>query len=215
MRTAARHLLTRRYAQPVVTLMLVGLLLAHPFISARQGLLLFVLAALLALFISIRRSDLKLRIYLGISSFVLVWSIFWDLHPGLEKLFLYSSCISTYFIFIFFIIHDLLKTTEITKNEIFSLINCYLIVGTVFSFVYEIIFFSTPESFSFGPHNTYDHSIFLYYSFITITTLGYGDVVPISPFARHIAIIEAIFGQFYIAIVVSYILGKYIQRKLA
>ncbi len=215
MRTAARLLRTRGYAQPIVTLMLVGLLLAHPFISARQGLLLFVLAALLALFIVIRRSGLKLRIYLGISSLILLWSVFWDLHPGLEKIFLYSLCISTYFIFIFFIIHDLLKTTEITKDEIFSLINCFLIVATVFSFVFEIIFYTTPESFAFGPHNIYDHSIFLYYSFVTITTLGYGDVVPISPFARHIAIIEAIFGQFYIAIVVAYILSRFIQRKNA
>ncbi len=213
MRTVTRHLRIRGYAQPLVTLMLFGLLLAHPFISARQGLLLFVLAALLALFIAIQRSGLKLRIYLGISSIVLLWSVFWDLHPGLEKIFLYSLCISTYFIFIIFIIHDLLKTKEITKAEIFSLINCFFIVATSFSFVYEIIYYVIPGSFAFGTHNIYDHSIFLYYSFVTITTLGYGDVVPISPFARHIAIIEAIFGQFYIAIVVAYILSRYIQRK--
>jgi len=207
--------LTARKAQPWVSMLLIGLLLVHPFVSARVGAFLFVLASLGALSLSITHRDRKLRLYFYVASTLLIWSVFWNVHEGTHRIFVYLLCTSTYFLFLIIVISDLLRTKEISKNEIFALINCYLIAATVFSFVYELSYIMDPASLSFQTGSTDNHSVFLYFSFTTITTLGYGDIVPVSPFLRHIAILEAIFGQFYIAIVVAFILSRYIQHRNA
>jgi hypothetical protein len=205
--------LTARKAQAWVTLLLVGLMLVHPFVNARAGALLFVVASLGALSLSIDRRDRTLRFYFFIASALIIWSVFWNVHEGTHRIFVYSLCTLTYFLFIFIVIGYLMRTKEITKDDIFALINCYLIAATVFSFVYEIAFFLHSDAISFASSTTINHSVFLYFSFSTITTLGIGDIIPVSPFIRNVVIIEAIFGQFYIAIVVAYILTRYIQHR--
>jgi len=51
-----------------------------------------------------------------------------------------------------------------------------------------------------------------YFSFCTQTTLGYGDIVPVSHFARALAVTQAMIGQFYVAVVLTYILNLWIQN---
>ena len=56
-------------------------------------------------------------------------------------------------------------------------------------------------------------SEWLYFSFVTMTTLGYGDIAPVSAIARVLAYMQAVFGQFYIAILVAGLVGAYISRR--
>ena len=51
---------------------------------------------------------------------------------------------------------------------------------------------------------------FMYYSFVTITTLGYGDLTPVRPLARAVTYLEAIVGQFYVAVLVAWLVGMYL-----
>ncbi len=53
----------------------------------------------------------------------------------------------------------------------------------------------------------------MYYSFVTITTLGYGDLTPLKPMVRTLAYLEAILGQFYVAILVAWLVGMYLSSK--
>jgi uncharacterized membrane protein len=53
----------------------------------------------------------------------------------------------------------------------------------------------------------------LYFSFVTMTTLGYGDISPVSAVARTLAYMQAVFGQFYIAILVAGLVSAYISRR--
>ncbi len=55
---------------------------------------------------------------------------------------------------------------------------------------------------------------FIYFSFVTLATLGYGDIVPLSATARALSIIEAVFGQFYIAILVAGLVAAYITKRM-
>ena len=57
------------------------------------------------------------------------------------------------------------------------------------------------------------NSDLIYYAFITMTTVGYGDIVPVSPGARSLAVLVAVFGQLYIAILISLLVGKYLSTK--
>ena len=72
-----------------------------------------------------------------------------------------------------------------------------------------------PGSFSVqiggSPFQQMHH--FMYYSFVTLTTLGYGDILPIRETARSLSTIETIFGQFYIAILVGGVVATFITRK--
>ena len=75
-----------------------------------------------------------------------------------------------------------------------------------------------PTAFDLGadPLEIYSEGgefAFLYFSFVTITTLGYGDVLPLSPTAQTVAWIEAVFGQLYIAIVVARLVGLQIAHS--
>jgi voltage-gated potassium channel Kch len=56
-------------------------------------------------------------------------------------------------------------------------------------------------------------SIYLYFSLVTITTLGYGDITPIGPQAVSLAVLEAITGQIYLVVVVAWFVGLYVSRK--
>jgi voltage-gated potassium channel Kch len=54
---------------------------------------------------------------------------------------------------------------------------------------------------------------FIYYSFVTLTTLGYGDIVPVSPHARALSSLEAVIGQLFIAVLIARLVGMHIVHE--
>ena len=112
---------------------------------------------------------------------------------------------------------------EYDRNTAFGSVCVFLLIGFFFSLVYSIIEHVFPESFKGLYSSTIDsgemlsltemYQIFLYFSFVTQTTLGYGDIVPQTHLAQNIAITQAIMGQFYIAILVAGLLGKILRNK--
>jgi hypothetical protein len=75
--------------------------------------------------------------------------------------------------------------------------------------------FLFPGSFSIADSQILDpHSPFLYYSFVTITTLGYGDIFPVSSAAKSAAILEALIGQLYLVILVVWLVGVHISQSM-
>ena len=79
----------------------------------------------------------------------------------------------------------------------------------------KILALVSPDSFSgFSPWSdrAWD-SEWLYFSFVTMTTLGYGDILPVSATARSLAYLQAIFGQFYIAVLVAGLVSVYVSKK--
>ena len=55
--------------------------------------------------------------------------------------------------------------------------------------------------------------VFQYFSFVTITTLGYGDITPVTEVAKAITTLEAIVGQIYLVVVVAWLVGMHVSRK--
>jgi hypothetical protein len=68
-----------------------------------------------------------------------------------------------------------------------------------------------PGSFLIGEQQT-DPSHFIYYSFVTMSTLGYGDITPISSPARSLSVLTAVVGQFYIAVLIARLVGMHIAQ---
>jgi voltage-gated potassium channel len=109
----------------------------------------------------------------------------------------------------------LLLSGAIDLNKIIGAICIYLLLGLNWSVFYLFINAAIPDSFH-GLTSTAiatQFSDFLYYSFVTITTLGYGDITPAKPLARTFAYLEAIVGQFYVAVLVAWLVGMYLSEK--
>ncbi len=102
----------------------------------------------------------------------------------------------------------LAKQHEVTVDMIMAAASEYVLIGILFAVLYNFMEAAYPGSFNFaGAENK--RPGFLYFSFVTLTTTGYGDVLPLSPQARSLAAFEAVTGQLYIAITVALLVGAY------
>jgi hypothetical protein len=96
----------------------------------------------------------------------------------------------------------------------------YLLLGMAWGVLYAMLDTAWPGSFEVGSRLAEqvraDQSrvpLFTYYSFVTLTTVGYGDVTPLSTPARTCAWLEALTGQFYLAVLVAGLVGALLSRK--
>lgn len=116
----------------------------------------------------------------------------------------------------------IMKTEEVTADTIFGAICVYLFIGVIWAFLFKAIEIVQPGSFQFGEAIARDladtrsiNSGFIYYSFVTLTTLGYGDMIPITPPARSFASLEAIAGQLYLAVLIARLVGLHIAHSIS
>ena len=127
--------------------------------------------------------------------------------------------LSGYFIFLLLTISIAIRQVfhygTANLNNIVGAICVYLLLGVIWSLVYAFLNLLVPGSFTGRITGTAFNQLqdFMYYSFVTLTTLGYGDIVPITASARALATLEAIFGQFYIAILVAGLVAAYITHR--
>lgn len=104
---------------------------------------------------------------------------------------------------------------EISANRVVGAVSLYLLLGVLWAISYAVIEMLLPGSFAgfSKPLSQGWSSEWLYFSFVTMTTLGYGDLVPFSATARTFAYMQAVFGQFYIAILVAGLVSAYITHR--
>ncbi|MEA3276530.1 MAG: potassium channel family protein [Pseudomonadota bacterium] len=110
---------------------------------------------------------------------------------------------------------QVLFTGPIDSNKIVGAVCIFLLGGLVWTTLYMMVALLNPEAFNgLEPGPWYD--IFpdlVYFSFVSLTTLGYGDIGPVGPMARFLAFMEAIVGQFYVAILVASLVGIRISNQ--
>jgi hypothetical protein len=111
-----------------------------------------------------------------------------------------------------------LKQKEVTGETISLSMSIYLLLGLDWAVFYIVLYYLQPHAFSFGPISpspTQSFPIFVYFSLTTISTVGFGDITPLTLQARYAAVAEAITGQFYLAILVARLMGLYMTRIVA
>jgi voltage-gated potassium channel Kch len=113
------------------------------------------------------------------------------------------------------------RTRKVTAQVILASINGYLLTGILFALMIALLMWLDPESYSFSRHadfsgrHIYYFSDYLYFGFVTLTTVGYGDVVPLKPLSKSLSNLTSVTGQIYIAVIIAMLVGKYasVQNK--
>jgi hypothetical protein len=90
----------------------------------------------------------------------------------------------------------------VTSQRIMGAVAVYLLLGLGWEQAYELLYLLRPESFG-GVDASTGPEAWTYFSFVTLTTVGYGDIVPVSPLARSLAISESLSGQIYLAVMLA------------
>ncbi len=104
---------------------------------------------------------------------------------------------------------------SVTSKELYATFSLYLIIGLFWGSLYTLLHYISPGAYGgvlLESTNNESH-LFNYFSFITLTTLGYGDITPQTAGAAALCQMEAIVGQFFTAVVVAWLVGMFVSKK--
>jgi len=121
------------------------------------------------------------------------------------------------------LLHDLNQGNRRTSERIFGALCAYIFIGILFALIFAHMQYRNPETFATSQDAIAGEvtgesdlmPIFTYYSFVTLTTLGYGDITPIAEHARTLAWFEALVGQLYLAVMVAGFVAVHISERMA
>lgn len=133
------------------------------------------------------------------------------------------NLIETAFTAVFFILITTIVLSRVIRDKIIKIntllgaICGYLLIGLFWSFVFLFIHYTDSTAFNLsekmraglGP----ELQNFIYYSFVSLTTLGYGDITPVEGFAKTFSWIEAATGQIYLTVWIAHLVGMYVARR--
>ena len=112
------------------------------------------------------------------------------------------------------ILGALLKEKDVSHHLIIGAVNLYILIGVCWAHIYTLLDWFDPRAFALNVLQNDSASHFVYFSFVTLASLGYGDITPKTELAQRLAIIEAVMGQFYGSIVVAYLVSVYIGQNM-
>lgn len=159
---------------------------------------------------------------LGVPALIFNWISYSFQSPTTHLI--YYAFNAVFFIFIIVsILLEIFQKHAVTLDMIYGSICVYLLIGVAWAYVYSSLETIYPGSFGFSSivaqanpslnESSIDLSYLFYYSFVTLTTLGYGDIIPVTHPAQSLATLEAITGQFYIAILVARLVATYVTSN--
>jgi Ion channel len=222
MRRTAIHTWQDRLRDPSLTVLLV-LELCALFVTvplAAQGLPMarrvgesLVLAVVLIVVLVSHRRGAIFAIGLGLgATFVSLW-LRPELTPVSESLFSRGGSILTFLALSWVVAHAVYAPGRVTRHRLQGAFVLYLNLATIFASAYHLIWDLSPGAFANLGAPAADFSapgrgpseiaLMLYFSFTTLTTTGFGDIVPVNPFARSLANLEAVLGQVYLATTIA------------
>ena len=159
-----------------------------------------------------RESILFKRISMPLFIVILLWlGMFFHL-PALVKI---TGFISTIFflVVVVFLVIQIANSKTIGFMEFLESVNTYLLFGIAASILFRAIYDINPANFSSSVDSLNSQSDFIYFAFVTLTTLGYGDILPVSPGAKSLTIFFSVSGQLYLTMIVALLVGKYLNAK--
>jgi voltage-gated potassium channel len=166
----------------------------------------------------VKRSQ-KILIVSGILTICLSWLNHFISNNVLSLVFAFSFMLFNLFIVVFMIRH-VAKSKRVDVTIIINSINGYLLLGILGALllamsdeVQMMVYHLDSETIHFAGRAAKGFHDYLYFSFVTLTTLGYGDITPVSAFAKSVTLTIAVVGQFYMTILIAILVGKYLSNS--
>ena len=202
-----------------VLVSLLGFLILSPLFKGFIGLKTFLDIFLTVIFISAiyavsqKRHNLIIGTLLITPMFLATWISHFVESPALSLI----ATVSGILFFAFMVVSILsfvLKQTRVTPNVIYAAIVVYLSIAMMWGLIFILVEILQPGSINL-PQSPVKESTFqfFYYSFVTITTLGYGDISPTSDIARSLALLEAVIGQIDLVVLLARLVGINISQS--
>jgi hypothetical protein len=116
------------------------------------------------------------------------------------------------------VLGDLFRRHDVTANTIMGATVAYLLIAIAFASLYEILERSQPGSFHGVPEGATFHQLsdaLIYFSLVSLTTMGYGDIVPVSNLARPLAALEGAIGTLYLAVMIARLVGLHVASGIS
>jgi hypothetical protein len=164
------------------------------------------------LVIILRVARVRVQVSLATALLIAIALVFSLALSGVDRSLVFPKFIETVLLVLasLAIVFRILKAPLVTSETIFGALSVYLMIGMFFASADAVLGNFTPFFVSAGSSTMKDY---LYFSFITLSTVGYGDLVPKGNLARTLAVIEAILGQLYLVTVVALLVSNYIRRQ--
>ncbi len=171
--------------------------------------------------VSAKRELLMIALLIALLAFTVMW---FNAILQTPSLLIFGLCTEIlYFLFATVIIlRHVLSFRRVTADKIYGAICVYLLIGVIWALANTVLELVSPGAFHFThqvdmPSNAaYAHPAyfmqFIYYSFVTLSTLGYGDITPLSNAARMFSSVEAVIGQLYVAVLIARLVGLQISH---
>jgi hypothetical protein len=221
-------LLTGRRRFLFLLILLMIFIFLGPFIETnKQGLSLFdgLFTALLimgAYSASKRKSSLVIASAIALPAVALIWLDHFDPSTSYAvPRYILALLLFTYTAGM--ILANVLKAERVTFDKICAALCSYLLLGLIFATLYSLLEFLDPGAFLAGgeaipqgdPGAFYGKGLAqaIYFSFTTLTTLGYGDISGATPIAKNLSVLEAIIGQIYLVVLVARLVGLEISHS--
>lgn len=186
------------------------------FVALRMLMNIFVTAVFIAAIYTVSETKRQgwIALFLAVPMVVSIWA---DLFGKLQGLVVVGNAFGILFIgyTLVIILSFIVRQKEITPDTIYAGIVGYLLIGVMWALAFLLLEEIQPGSFRIPENNLAEQRyLFYYYSFVTLTTLGYGDVTPATVPASSLSLLEALIGQLYLTILIAILVGVYISQSL-
>ena len=159
------------------------------------------------------RRDFWIATLLGIPVVLFRWGSLVVKNELVTILMFISSIVFFLFLTVSILLY-VLRSREVTTDTLFGAISVYLLIGFTWALGYALLNLIQPDSFALSTQSKVSDEAatvnFIYYSYTTLTTLGYGDITPKSSIAKYVAVMEAVCGVLYVAILVARLVGLHL-----
>ena len=200
----------------LILAMLIVAPLAEEFVHLRMLMDIFWSAVFIGVIyaVSHKKHRILIALILALPMLGAMWSKYFVVNSALEVV--GGLCGAAFFIFaIIQILIFIYSQKKVTTDLIVGAVIVYLLMALAWSFIFGVVESMHPGSFSVPEVEGISTSrSFLYYSFVTLTTLGYGDITPVTSLARSLCILEAVIGQLYLVVQVAWLVGVHVSQSM-
>jgi len=199
---------------------IIAMLIVGPLFEEFVGLKILIDILWSAIFVSAiyavsqKKRHIVIAVLLALPMLGSIWSKYFFQHKAL--LVVGSLCGAAFFLFaVIQMLIFIYSHKEVTRDLIVGAAVVYLFMALMWTFIFVVVEILHPGSFSIPEGQDIGATqSFLYYSFVTITTLGYGDITPVTRLARSLCVLEAVIVQLYLVVQVAWLVGVHVSQSM-